>query len=92
MRFYAESHAYGELIGEVEPLDGAREFLDGLKDLGFTVVLASSAKEDELDHYLDLLEARDVVDAGQAPPTCTKRSQTPISCKRQSRRQAVDRV
>ena len=59
----AESHAYSELIGEVEPLDGAREFLIDLKDLGLTVVLASSAKEDELDHYLDLLEARDVVDA-----------------------------
>ena len=59
----AESHAYGELIGEVEPLDGAREFLAHLKDSGVTVVLASSAKEKELSHYLDLLKARDVVDA-----------------------------
>jgi beta-phosphoglucomutase-like phosphatase (HAD superfamily) len=60
----AESHAYSELIGEVETLDGAREFLAYLKDIGVTVVLASSAKEKELDHYLDLLEAaRDVVDA-----------------------------
>ena len=59
----AESHAYGELIGEVELLDGAREFLAHLKDSGVTVVLASSAKEKELSHYLDLLKARDVVDA-----------------------------
>ncbi len=59
----AESHAYSELIGEVEPLQGAREFLVYLQDLGLRVVLASSAKEDELDHYFDLLEARDVVDA-----------------------------
>jgi phosphoglycolate phosphatase-like HAD superfamily hydrolase len=27
------------------------------------VVLASSAKEDEVDHYLDLLDARDLADA-----------------------------
>jgi phosphoglycolate phosphatase-like HAD superfamily hydrolase len=26
------------------------------------VILASSAKEDEVDHYLDLLDARDLVD------------------------------
>lgn len=59
----AESRAYSKLMGEVEPLEGAREFLAYLKDMGLTVVLASSAKERELDHYLDLLEARDVVDA-----------------------------
>jgi phosphoglycolate phosphatase-like HAD superfamily hydrolase len=27
------------------------------------VVLASSAKQDEVDHYLDLLDARDIADA-----------------------------
>jgi HAD superfamily hydrolase (TIGR01549 family) len=59
----AESSAYNELIGEVEPLDGSREFLAFLKDLGLRVALASSAKENELDHYLDLLDAREVVDA-----------------------------
>jgi HAD superfamily hydrolase (TIGR01549 family) len=59
----AESSAYSELIGEVEPLDGAREFLADLKGQGLRVVLASSAKEKELDHYLDLLDAREVVDA-----------------------------
>ena len=64
----AESHAYGELIGEVELLDGAREFLAHLKDSGVTVVLASSAKEKELSHYLDLLKARDVVDAWTSSP------------------------
>jgi HAD superfamily hydrolase (TIGR01509 family) len=58
----AEAEAYGELIEEVEPLEGARDLIAKLKDEGSTVILASSAKEDEVEHYLDLLEARDLVD------------------------------
>jgi len=58
----AEAAAYQELIGEVEPLEGARELIEKLKDDGATVILASSAKQDEVDHYLDLLDARDLVD------------------------------
>jgi HAD superfamily hydrolase (TIGR01509 family) len=57
-----EAEAYGALIGEVEPMEGARELIEKLKDEGSTVILASSAKEDEVEHYLDLLEARDLVD------------------------------
>ena len=34
-----------------------------LKDEGNTVVLASSAKEDEVEHYLKLLDAHDLADA-----------------------------
>jgi len=49
-------------IEEVEPLDGARELIVDLKERGHTVVLASSAKEDEVEHYLDLLDARDLAD------------------------------
>ena len=52
-----------ELIDEVEPLPGARELIERLKDEGHAVVLASSAKQDEVDHYLDLLAARELVDA-----------------------------
>jgi HAD superfamily hydrolase (TIGR01509 family) len=58
----AEKVLYSELIGEVEPLRGARELLEDLKELGHPVVLASSAKEDEVDHYLDLLDARELAD------------------------------
>jgi HAD superfamily hydrolase (TIGR01509 family) len=58
----AEADAYAELIGEVEPMEGARELIEDLRREGSTVILASSAKEDEVDHYLDLLEARDLVD------------------------------
>ncbi|HEX7279339.1 MAG TPA: HAD family hydrolase [Solirubrobacterales bacterium] len=58
----AEAEAYEELIGEVEPLPGARELIAKLKEEGATVILASSAKESEVDHYIDLLEARELVD------------------------------
>ena len=58
----AEKVLYAELIGEVEPLKGARELIEDLRGRGHAVVLASSAKEDEVDHYLDLLDARDLAD------------------------------
>jgi HAD superfamily hydrolase (TIGR01549 family) len=58
----AEAEAYGELIGEVEPLEGARELLEKLRGDGASVILASSAKQEEVDHYLDLLDARELVD------------------------------
>ena len=59
----AEKKVYSELIGEVEPFEGSRGLIETLKERGHTVVLASSAKEDEVDHYLDLLDARSLADA-----------------------------
>jgi HAD superfamily hydrolase (TIGR01509 family) len=53
----AEKALYGQLISEVRPLDDARRLIETLKERGHTVVLASSAKADEIDHYLDLLDA-----------------------------------
>jgi HAD superfamily hydrolase (TIGR01509 family) len=58
----AEKALYMSLIEEVEPLHGARELIVDLKDAGHDVVLASSAKQDEVDHYLDLLDARELAD------------------------------
>ena len=58
----AEKVLYTELIGEVEPLAGARALIEDLKGAGHTVVLASSAKPEELEHYLTLLDARSLVD------------------------------
>lgn len=59
----AEGECFGALIGEVEPLAGARELLRDLHATERCTVLASSAKPQELAHYLDLLGARDLVDA-----------------------------
>jgi HAD superfamily hydrolase (TIGR01509 family) len=58
----AEKALYQALIDEVEPLEGARALIEDLKARGHTAVLASSAKENEVDHYLDLLDARDLAD------------------------------
>src|SRR5215207_4409340 len=58
----AEGALYGELMSEVEPLENARELIQDLKQRGHAIVLASSAKEHEVDHYLDLLDARELAD------------------------------
>ena len=57
----AEGPLYMSMIDEVEPFEGAREILPELAERGHALVLASSAKEDEVDHYLELLDARDHV-------------------------------
>jgi HAD superfamily hydrolase (TIGR01509 family) len=58
----AEKGLYMELIGEVAPLPDARRLIEVLKERGHAVVLASSAKSEEVDHYLGLLDAREIVD------------------------------
>jgi len=58
----AEQELYGTLIEEVQPFEGARELIAELKDRGHRVVLASSAKKEEVEHYLDLLDASDLAD------------------------------
>jgi HAD superfamily hydrolase (TIGR01549 family) len=55
--------AYSELIDEVQPVHGARDLIVELKERGRAVVLASSSPEDELEHYLELLDARELADA-----------------------------
>jgi HAD superfamily hydrolase (TIGR01509 family) len=59
----AESDLYRELIGEVQPMEGSRKLIEHLRDAGNAVVLASSAKQWEVEHYLELLDAKEVVDA-----------------------------
>jgi len=58
----AEERHYSALIDEVAPLEGATELVRELKQRGHAVVLASSAKQEEVDHYLDQLDARDLAD------------------------------
>jgi HAD superfamily hydrolase (TIGR01509 family) len=57
-----ETEFYGELIGEVETMESSRELIEELKKRGHTVILASSAKEDEVEHYVKLLDARELAD------------------------------
>jgi HAD superfamily hydrolase (TIGR01509 family) len=58
----AEKALYLSVISEVAPLRGARALIQDLSDRGHPVVLASSAKAIEVDHYLDLLDARNLAD------------------------------
>jgi len=57
-----EADEFKLLIDEVRSLDGAAGFIRSMKAKGFTVVLASSAKDEEVEHYLDLLDVREEVD------------------------------
>ena len=59
----AEKALYFQLLDEVETMEGSRELIEDLKRRGHTVVLASSAKQDEVDHYLELLNARGLADS-----------------------------
>jgi HAD superfamily hydrolase (TIGR01549 family) len=58
----AEAALYLASIQSTSVLEGARELIEDLKAEGRQVVLASSAKAREVDHYLDLLDVRDLVD------------------------------
>ncbi|HEY8001284.1 MAG TPA: HAD family hydrolase [Solirubrobacterales bacterium] len=58
----SESRFYGELIGEVRPFEGARELIAELRERGHTPVVASSAKAEETEHYIALLDAGELID------------------------------
>ena len=53
---------YLAAIQTTSVFDGARKLLEVLKADGRRLVLASSAKEQEVAHYLDLLDARQLAD------------------------------
>jgi membrane protein len=66
-----EAEALGDVHGRLfkqhyfsrlKPFPGARDLLARCKEKGLTVVLASSASAEELEHHLDVLDAHDLVD------------------------------
>ena len=58
-----EGRCYAELIGEVCPFEGAAELIATLAGRGIEVVLASSAKEDEVERYIELLGCTELISA-----------------------------
>ena len=58
-----QSDIYEDLIEEVAPLEGAHQLVCDLLERDISVVLASSASEEDVEHYLDLLDVRTLVDA-----------------------------
>ena len=59
----SEKREYAKLRDEVVPMAGAHELIAQLKARGHTVVLASSGNEDDIEHYIDLMEVRELADA-----------------------------
>jgi phosphoglycolate phosphatase-like HAD superfamily hydrolase len=57
-----EKALYAQMIAETQAFDGARGLIEDLKGLGCKVVISSSAQSKDLQHYLDLLDARTLVD------------------------------
>jgi phosphoglycolate phosphatase len=58
----AHTKAFEPYLKEIEPFPDARGFLRELKRRGHAVALATSAKGNELERYLEILGAEDVVD------------------------------
>jgi len=56
----AEKGHYAELMVEVEPICGARELILDLNRRAHSVVLASSANSDEVERYLEMLDAHNL--------------------------------
>ncbi len=62
-RFHAEEYSQKGLIEHAEPLPGAVDLLHALRARAVKTALASSAKQQEVEHYLKLLGGRQTVDA-----------------------------
>jgi HAD superfamily hydrolase (TIGR01549 family) len=58
----AHDELYLDMLDEIRAFPDARPFLRRLHDLGLRAVLATSAKERELERYLELLDADDLTD------------------------------
>ena len=59
----AWSQEFEPMLGEVQPFEGANDLLREVRSRGFRVVLASSGKQQHVEHYLDLIGGRELTDA-----------------------------
>jgi len=57
----AHSRYFAPYLGRMRPLPGAADLLEETARLGLRVVLATSAKDEEIDFMLDALGARDSI-------------------------------
>jgi HAD superfamily hydrolase (TIGR01509 family) len=56
------SEIYGELQEHGHPLPGAKELVSSLKERGYEVWFVTSAKDEELEHHMQELEAEGTID------------------------------
>jgi HAD superfamily hydrolase (TIGR01549 family) len=59
----AWAEEFDELIGEVQPFEGAHELLAEVKERGFRLVLASSGKTEHVEAFLELIDGTSLADA-----------------------------
>jgi len=59
----AWAEEFDELIGEIQPFEGAHELLAEVKNRGFRLVLASSGKKEHVETFLDLIDGTSLADA-----------------------------
>jgi HAD superfamily hydrolase (TIGR01549 family) len=59
----AWAEEFDQLIGEVQPFEGAHELLVEVKERGFRLVLASSGKTQHVEAFLDLIDGKSLADA-----------------------------
>jgi HAD superfamily hydrolase (TIGR01549 family) len=69
----AHSAAYGELIDEVEAVEGASELIGELAEAGATLIISSSGEQAEIDHYVDMLGVGEAI-AGATTSADAERS------------------
>ncbi len=58
---------FDQLIGEIQPFEGAHELLAEVKERRFRLVLASSGKTQHVEAFLDLIDAKSLADAWTTP-------------------------
>lgn len=86
----AHSRYFAPYLGRMRPLPGAADLLGATARLGLHVVLATSAKDEEIDLMLDALDARGLDWHGgelrgrrrrsmPTRPTCSARSRLVLS-------------
>ena len=59
----AWAQEFDQLIGEIQPFEGAHELLTEVKNRGFRLVLASSGKTEHVETFLDLVDGKSLADA-----------------------------
>jgi HAD superfamily hydrolase (TIGR01549 family) len=59
----AWAEEFDQLIGEIQPFEGAHELLAEVKERGFRLVLASSGKTEHVETFLDLIDGKPLADA-----------------------------
>jgi HAD superfamily hydrolase (TIGR01549 family) len=59
----AWAEEFDQLVGEIQPFEGAHELLAEVKERGFRLVLASSGKTEHVEAFLDLIDGKSLADA-----------------------------